>query len=295
MTEAKRFFRSDAAVRRMPGRGLARAFVLLALILSCGAVLAQQMQVVDLHHRRADDLIPILQPLLEPGDAITGLDDKLFVRADPATMERILAALAVIDQPPRQLVITVGQDSAADTSIAAIRGAATISSGNVSAGINRPPGTGIDSAQVVATDRSRQSSMSNVSSVRALDGSEAYIAVGRQVPVTSTQVSPGWGGPVVTRSTTYRDASTGFYATARVNGDMVTLSISPRQQSYGRDSTGTIHTAGVDSTISARLGEWVQLGAVRESGSDADDGLLVWGRRTAQSQYTAWIKVEEVP
>ncbi|MCJ7450927.1 MAG: hypothetical protein MUO39_00420, partial [Steroidobacteraceae bacterium] len=182
----------------------ARACLLLALLLSCGTVLAQQMQVIDLHYRRADDLIPILRPLLEPGDAITGLDDKLFVRADPATMARVFEALEVIDQPPRQLVITVGQDSAADVSTAGVRGAATISGGDVSVGVNRPPGTG-NSAQVVAVDRSRQTSMRNVSSVRALDGTEAYIAVGQQVPFTSTQVTPGWSGPVVTQSTTFRD------------------------------------------------------------------------------------------
>jgi Bacterial type II/III secretion system short domain len=296
MTEAKRFFRSNvaAAASRVPDRGLARTLVLLALFLSAGAALAQQMQVINLHYRRADDLIPVLQPLLEPGDAITGLDDKLFVRADPATMARIFEALGVIDQPPRQLVITVGQDSAVDASTTGVRGAATMSSGNASTGVNRPPGTD-DSVQVVAVDHSRQSVMRNVSSVRALDGSEAYIAVGRQVPVTSTRVTPGWGGPAVTQSTTFRDVSTGFYAITRVNGDMVTLSISPRQQSYDRNRGGAIHTAGADSTVSARLGEWVELGAVRESGSGADSGLLVWGRRTAQSQYTAWIKVDEAP
>jgi len=272
----------------------ARAIPVLALLLSCGAALAQQMQVIDLQYRRADDLIPILQPLLEPGDAITGLDDKLFVRADPATMERVFQVLEAIDQPPRQLVITVGQDSAADVSNAGVRGTATLSSGDVSVGVNRPPGTD-DSARVVAVDRGRQASMRNLSSVRALDGTEAYIAVGQQVPVTSTQVTPGWGGPVVTQSTSFRDVSTGFYATARVNGDMVTLSISPRQQSYDPARGGTIHTAGADSTINARLGEWVELGAVRESGSGADGGLLVWGRRTAQSQYTTWIKVEAAP
>lgn len=294
MTEATRFFRSDdgAGASRVPACGLACAFVLLALLLSGGAVLAQEMQVIDLQYRRADDLIPILQPLLEPGDAITGLDDKLFVRADPATLARVFEALEVIDQPPRQLVITVGQDSTADVAAAGVRGAATVSSGDVSIGVNRPPGTG-NSVQVGATESSRRTVTRNVSSVRALDGTEAYIAIGQQVPFTSTQVAPGWGGPVTTRSTTFRDVNTGFYATARVNGDMVTLTISPRQQSYDRTHGGTIHTAGADSTISARLGEWVELGAVREAGSGADGGLLVWGRRTAQSHYTTWIKVEE--
>ena len=45
--------------------------------------------------------------------------------------------------------------------------------------------------------------MRNVSSVRATDGIEAYMAVGQQVPFSSTQATPGWSGPVVTRSTTF--------------------------------------------------------------------------------------------
>lgn len=296
MTEATGIFRSSTATGAGPGRvavsGLVRAFCLLALLASAGTAHAQEMQVIDLQYRRADDLIPVLQPLLGPGDAITGLDDKLFVRADAATLARVVEALELIDRPPRQLLITVGQDSTTGTAAAGVRGAATVSGGDVSVGVNRPPGAG-DSAQVVAMDRSRQSSMRNVSSIRALDGTEAYIAVGQQVPFTSTQVTPGRGAPVVTQSTTFRDVNTGFYATARVNGDLVTLTISPRQQSYDPARGGTIHTAGSDTTINARLGEWVELGAVREAGSASESGLLVWGRRTAQAQYTAWIKVEE--
>jgi hypothetical protein len=296
MTEAMPNYRGhvDAGSRRRRAGLAAGVTCLLALLLWGGTLLAQEMQIIDLRYRRADDLIPVLQPLLEPGDAITGLDDKLFVRAGATTLARVFEALELIDQPPRQLVITVGQDSTTNTAAARVGGAATVSSGDVSVGVNRPPGTG-NSAQVVAVDRSRQASTRNVSSVRALDGTEAYIAVGQQVPFTSTQATPGWGGPVVTQSTTFRDVDTGFYATARVNGDMVTITVSPRQQSYYPRRGGTIHTAGTDSTIDARRGEWVELGAVREAGSGADDGLLVWGRRTAQSQYTTWIKVEEAP
>jgi hypothetical protein len=88
---------------------------------------------------------------------------------------------------------------------------------------------------------------------------------------------------------------TGFYATARLHGDMVTLVIASRQQSYDRTHGGTIRTAGTDSAVTARLGEWVELGAVSESGSGSSGGLLTWGRRSAQSQYSAWLKVEESP
>jgi hypothetical protein len=296
MTEATRFFTGglDDALRHRRLRSLARACALLPFLLACAVAVAQEMQVIDLHYRRADEVIPVLQPLLEPGDALTGMDDKLFVRAGPVTMSRVMQAIEAVDHPQRQLLITVGQGTVTEVAATDVRGAATVSSGDVSVGVNRPPGAG-SSAQVVVAGRRQQADMHNVSSVRAIEGMEAYVATGQEIPFNSTQVTPGWGGPIVTQSTTFRDVSTGFYATARLNGDTVTLVISPRQQSYDRTRGGTIHTAGTDSTITARLGEWVQLGAVRESGSASDSGLLVWGRRSAESQYSAWLKVDELP
>lgn len=292
MTEATGFCRSDLArVARRRGNGPTGALALLSLLLASAAALAQQMQVIELHYRRADQVIPVLQPLLEPGDALTGLDDKLFVRAGPAAMARVLQAIEAVDRPQRQLLITVGQGTVTGVDAAELRGAVTATSGGVSAGVNRPPGSGT-SAQAIAAARRQQANMHDVSSVRAIEGMEAYIAVGQQVPFTTTQAMPGRDGPVVTQSTTYRDVSTGFYATVRLDGDSATISISPRQQAYDRARGGTIYTAGADSTVTARVGEWVELGAVRESGSASDVGLLVWGRHTSQSQYSAWLKVE---
>ncbi len=271
---------------------IARLLALLACTVE--VAVAQEMQIFDLHFRRADEVIPVLQPLLDPGDALTGTDDKLFVRAGPAALARIVQALEVVDRPQRQLLITVGQGRVTELAAADVRGSATVSSGDVSVGVNRPPGTDT-SAQIVVAGRRQQADLHNVSSVRAIEGMEAYVAVGQQIPFTSTDVAQGWGGAVVQTSTTYRDVSTGFYAIARLNGDLVTLSISPRQQSYDRALGGTIHTAGTDSTVMARLGEWVELGAVRESGSSSGGGLLAWGRHTEQSQYSVWLKVDESP
>jgi len=46
--------------------------------------------------------------------------------------------------------------------------------------------------------------------------------------------------------------------------------------------------------VSGRLGEWMPLGAVRSSGGGDTSGLLVWGRQTSASEYSAWVKVDEV-
>jgi hypothetical protein len=96
----------------------------------------------------------------------------------------------------------------------------------------------------------------------------------------------------VQQTTTYRDVSTGFYATARVSDDRVILDVSSRQQRY-RPSSGTVDTQGATTTVTGRLGEWLDLGAIDESGSSSTGGLLTWGRRSEGSRYSVWVKVEE--
>jgi type II secretory pathway component GspD/PulD (secretin) len=267
--------------------------VLLAMaILANSPTLADELAIIELHHRRADDVIPIVQPFLEAGGVLTGADDKLFVRSSPANLAQIREAVAAIDRPQRQLLITVGQGNAAARDGTSLRGSATIGSGDVQVGVNRPP-AGESGATVITRSRSVQTDQQNTSSVRALEGTEAYISVGQSVPITSTTVTTGRYPPLAQQSTSYRDVTSGFYATARVSGDLVTLEISSRQQAY-RPRDETIDTRGVTSVVTGRLGEWIELGAVRESQSGSGSGLLVWGRHTGSSEYSASVKVDEI-
>jgi hypothetical protein len=268
-------------------------FAILALATLAGApALADELEIIDLHFRRADDIIPIVRPLLESGGALTGADDKLFVRSSAANLAQIREAVEAIDRPQRQLLITVGQGSADARDGSSVRGSATIGSGDVRVGVNRPP-AGESGATVVTRSRSVQTDQQNTSSVRALEGSEAYISIGQSVPFTSGTVTTGRYPPVVQQSTAYRDVTSGFYATARVSGDVVTLEISSRQQAY-RPRDETIDIKGATSVVTGRLGEWIELGAVREAQSGSSSGLLVWGRHTGSSEYSARVKVDEI-
>jgi hypothetical protein len=270
-----------------------RRFVLLVLAVLAGVpALADELEIIDLHHRRADDIIPVVLPLLQAGGALTGADDKLFIRSNPANLAQIREAVAAIDRPQRQLLITVGQGGVDTRGGTSVRGSATIGSGDVQVGVNRPPAGG-SGATVITGSRSVQTQQQNTSSVRALEGSEAWISVGQSVPFTSTTVTTGWHPPVTQQSTSYRDVTSGFYATARVSGDLVTLEISSRQQAY-RPRDETIDMKGATSVVTGRLGEWIELGAVREARSGSSSGLLVWGRHTGTSEYSARVKVDEI-
>ena len=274
------------------GSGLRCAVAALALlcfgIATGGRVHAQELEIIDLHYRLADELLPILRPLVEPGGVLTGTDDVLFLRASPENAAQIRAAVATLDRAPRQLLITVGQGNVRDLDTASVEGAATIGGDDVQVGVNRPPAAE-SGAEVQARARRQQADLDNVSSVRVLEGTETWIAAGRSVPLTETWLRPDG---IVQQSTTWRDMDTGFYATARLSEDRVILEISSRQQrlqAAGRQ----IATQGATTTVTAPLGEWFELGAVSQSGSTSTGGVLVWGRREDSSQYSVWVKVEE--
>jgi hypothetical protein len=98
------------------------------------------------------------------------------------------------------------------------------------------------------------------------------------------------------QTTEYRDANTGFYATPRVSGDVVTLDLSPKQQRFsGPPSDGRVATAGITTQVSGRLGEWIRVGGSSTSNRSDTTGLLTWGTRSGEASYSVWVKVEEVP
>ena len=280
------------------GLGAARiAAALLALWLSLAATaaVAQELQVIELHYRLAEAVIPTLQPLLDPGGVLTGTDNLLFVRTTPSNLEQIRQAIALLDRRPRQLTISVGQGTVANEYDAGVRGSATVSAGDVAVGVNRPP-LGDTSLAVQARQRTQRADLRNLSTVTTLEGAETYIAVGQSAPVTTTEAVPGWGGTRVVQSTEFRSTSTGFYATARVNGDAVLIDIAPQQQRMrGPADDRRIETAGLTTQLSGRLGEWLIAGGVTQAGTGSDRGLLSWGRHGSDARYDVWIKVEEVP
>ncbi|MGB7739273.1 MAG: secretin N-terminal domain-containing protein [Steroidobacteraceae bacterium] len=269
---------------------------LLSLVLAVAPVVqAESLETIPLHYRTAEDLLPILQPLVPRGSVITGTGDVLFVRADAATLGQLREAVARLDRAPRQLLITVGQATTAQGGGTSVRGSGTIGSGDVQVGVNRPPATSAG-GQVVVRSGTASDDIRNVSSVRALEGYETYVSLGQSRPFTSMTVTGGvYYPPVVSQSTGFRDVQTGFYATPRVNGDRVTLEISSRQQRLPNEGRNApVATGSVNTTVTGRLGEWLQIGGSIDSSGGSNSGLVTWGTRSDLTQYSAWVKVDEV-
>lgn len=280
------------------------SLALLLALLAAPIIHAESLEMIPLHYRMAEDLLPVLQPLVPAGAAISGTGDMLLVRADDATVAQLRAAVANLDRAPRQLLITVGQVTGTQGSGTAVRGSGTISTGDVQVGVNQPPGS-TTGGKVVVRSGTASDGLRDVAKVRALEGRETFIALGQSRPFTSTTVaSSGVYPPVVTHSTEYRDVQSGFYATPRLNGDRVTLEISPRQQrvtnqqpEYRHDNMtqGAVVASGsITTTVSGRLGEWIEIGGASTARDGSERGVVTWGTRSDLTQYSAWVKVDEL-
>ncbi len=287
--------RAAVCLRRSRWIGWLRVACATVAWLGTVAVSAQQLEVIELRYRLVDEVLPIVQPLVEPGGAVTGSDHMLFVRTSPANFEQIRQAVAALDRRPRQLTVSVGQGTVSRLDEAELRGAASIGNDDVRIGVNAPPGA--DSAVAIgARAVTQRANLRNVSTVQTIEGSETWIGFGQSVPITTTEVVPGRRGPVELSSTGYRDVSTGFFATARVSGEFVTVAITSQQQRlHGSPGAPVIATAGSNTTVHGRLGEWIPLGGVSDSSTGSSAGLLTAGAQRAASDYTTWVKVEEIP
>lgn len=271
---------------------LSRWLLLLALYAASGLAVAAGMEIITLKYRTAEQVIPVIRPLVAPGGTVSGMQNQLILRTTKANLEDIRKVLASLDALPRRLMIYVRQEAeAADTQRGAEL-AGSVSGGAVVAG-NQPPGqerrgvtARIYESRGATDDRITQQ-------LQVLEGNPAYIHVGQSVPVPVQTVTRGVNGLMVTDTVAYRDFATGFEVVPRVSGEHVLLDISPRRET----PVGSLGGADIQravTTARGRLGEWFELGGSIRDESRSDAGLLIGAAGTRKDNRRIWVKVEEI-
>lgn len=269
--------------------------LLFACLLAHAATLFAQggLEILPLRHRSAEQVVPVLRGLLEPGGTVTGQGYQLFVRTSPGNLDDLKRALAALDTPQRRLLISVRFDSASDSSRDAIEARGTVRSGGSVISNQRFPS---DRTQAdVRLNSNRGTSNERVDQrVQVLEGSRALISTGQSRPLQQRQVFSGPGGTVVRESTMMQDIDTGFEVMPRLSGNTVFLDIYPQRQTPGALGPGSVQSERVSSSISAQLGEWVELGVAAESASNSAGGVLSSRDSRRTEARGVWVRVEEL-
>ena len=272
-----------SSARGSIGSGLFIVFRLATVLLWCALALpaqSQSLEIIQLRNRPADQILPIVQPLVEPGGAVSGTGFQLIVRASPANLAQIKQVVASLDRAARQLVISVRQDADSRAERAAASAGVVLSPGN-----SRVGGTITESASQGRDNISQQ--------VRTQEGAAAYIVSGTSVPVTARTVQRTVNGVLVQETVTPRDIVSGFYATPRVNGDTVFLDISTQRDTPGNLGAGSANVNRLSSTVSGKLGQWIEIGGVSQSSGSTSGGILSRSSEAGQSDRRVFLRVED--
>lgn len=251
------------------------------------------LQIIDLKNRPADEIIPVIKPMLKPNDAITGTGFQLFLRTDTKTLEEVTRLLQVMDKAPRNLIIKVRNNLDSESNSTDFN-----TSGNYEIG---------DDVQVVVGDRPPKNKgtkvqiNSNRSStdrdtehmIRVIEGGQAFITAGKIRPYEHRTIIKHSHGVSIYDSVDYQDVTSGFYVTPRLMGSgNVSLQVQPHYRTINEKNAGTIDVQEADTTIETKLGEWVQIGGIDTDAKSKDGGILSTSRNSNNVRSKLFIKVD---
>jgi len=279
-----------------------RLLKLLGLVLLVSAVQAASLSIIELQHRPAEEVIPVIEPMLEPDDAISGQGFKIFLQSSPETLARIRGMVEVLDTPAKILQVSVFQGSDRDLGELGIGANVQIESGdaNVDIGSDNTDDAGGSVTYSTSGGRASVDGISTQQSlrdnpihqVRVTEGTEAYIETGERIPYFYGAAWRGRRG--IAGSIEYKDAITGFYVLPRIRGDNVILEVNPFKSSQSNTDGDNIETQSAGTTITGRIGEWLLIGGVTEQLEQTQSVTGTTVATQSRGNTSIWIKADLV-
>jgi len=273
--------------------------VALIAVLAPAGVSAEEMRVIQLKHRPAGEIIPLIRPLLGPEDALSGTDYRLIVRTSDRNLKDIERLLAQLDVAQRQLRITVEQRVAddRDTTSHSVEGEVKIGD---KARIKLPENSSDNRGLVVQKDKLRFRTGQRTTTdrneatqtVMTLDGQRASIRIGQSVPHVKQILALGRRQILIAQGIELQDVTTGFDVLPRVHGDRVRMEITPRLSTLRDPATGLADFQELATTVEVRLGEWIDLGTILGHRNEIDRAILESAVTESGERRTIRLKIE---
>jgi type II secretory pathway component GspD/PulD (secretin) len=231
------------------------------------------IEIIELQHRSANELLPHIQPLLGPRDALTGTGYRLIVRTSPGRLNQVREVVAQLDQPIRELRLSVRVSDDTRQDERRLDPAGEIDhQGRV---VRRYATTRRDSEQWL----------------RVQDGQQAHIREGEVIPMAGAVVFRPDGS--VVGGVDYQSLDRGFVVTPRLMPDgrvhLHIVQIAERESPAGG---GRVETRALETVVTVEPGEWVNLGGT-VARSTGDDQRIIGTRRTKDREAgTVQVKID---
>lgn len=262
------------------------------------------MRVIPLAHRPLAEVMPLLEPLVPEPGTVTGVGDRLVVKTTAENLREIERVLADIDRAPRNLLILVKQTRAEQSRSAEVeadvrvrRGDVTISTGRsrrIDEGGAISYGDQDTKARVRVLKTQADADDNTVQRVRVLEGREAFISTGELIPFADCQRRRR-PFRAAAGCVSFKEVTTGFFVVARLSRERVFLDIAPRRMNLSEGGGGAVELQRAYTSVSGRLGRWIEIGGASRGQNDAEQGTLSYRTRSSSDEQTIFLKVELLP
>ena len=260
-----------------------RALLCLLFLLPALPAVSGSFEVIELRHRPADELLPIVSPHLWPGESISGEGFRILLSAPPPRQAVLAQMIRSLDVPPVPIRITVKLASREEMAHDMTEGTAVIST---RPGETRSRGR-LEITSTEDRERTRRSWQ-----VTGLAGEPLRIDTGLDFPypATGVLVQDGQSRQLVT-GLRYRRLHSGFYALVQLNSDRVIVDIAPRREDLLDAPGGALRHEALRTRVTGRVGEWIDLGG---NGNDIRERPGTLTQQTTTSDRRFWLRVERL-
>ncbi len=213
--------------------------LLLLMIFGATSTQALTIQTFNLHNTTAASMIPVIEPLLPPGSAISGQGQQLIIRANAEDLNQIQQLLAQIDIPPQNLILSVSR--------------------------THHPGHDTEKAlrdNVIVYNTQTKNRRDSTQQITVENGQAALITTGSAIPRRDYAV--GYLG--IARYSRYKNIRSGIIVTPTLVGDHVQLEINWQHQQLEDDrsqqlrETSPVQKEKINTVMTVPLGEWTNVG-----------------------------------
>jgi len=243
-------------------------FILLANFIS--TCFAYELEIINLNHRPAKEVIPILTPLLDKDGSISGEKYVLFIRTSYKNLQQLKTAISTLDADFRQLRISIMQESATTMK---------------RYGYNVTKDTKKTNSIIYSTQH--DSSNPKQQTIQVTEGQWATLQTGMSIPTISRAQNPNG---TITESIEYKTIVTRLKIHPIINGDKVNVKI--KSFTGSKDSINSDSTQGLNTSVIGTLGEWIALGGITSATDNSKTGFIFSTQRTSDLTRQIFIKIE---
>src|SRR5690625_3329628 len=248
-------------------------FLLLCVgVLATKPVMAGQIEIIQLHNRTAQELLPLIKPHLSATASLTGTDHRLIIRADEPNIAIAKRLASELDLPPRSVLVSVRQG-----------GASSAHGGGIGASGDSRSGARI---QIHRSNTARSSH--GEQQIRGLDGRRLQIVTRTLLPVTGQIVWFGQHSAGSARQTQLIELDSGLYALPRLQGNHLEVDILVQDRAQDDPLT----SRRVVTTVSGQPGEWIAFASTGDSATNRDRSVAQRSGSARHQTETLWLRVD---